>query len=252
MSEKSIMPDHWQSVVPMFYGYEPREMGHSWGPTIRGHYLLHYIFEGCGTIEKNGKVYTAGKDDIFVIAPDDLTTYAASKDDPWAYCWLAFRAEGALPGLDKTVISAPFARGIFRSLRESLEADVSNSRIYALTYELLWLLSQEEATTVSRNYAAYAKIHLENTYVTAVTIESIAETLHIDRRHLTAVFRKAYGITPQQYLMELRLVKAKEFLSLGYSVTDAAAMAGFSDLSNFSKKYKQHYGITPRQQKASE
>ncbi len=249
MREKSIMPDHWQSVVPMFYGYEPREMGHSWGPTIRGHYLLHYVFEGCGTIEKNGKVYTAGKDDIFVITPDDLTTYAANKDDPWAYCWLAFRAEGNLPGLDKTVISAPFAREIFRSLRESLETDVSNSRIYALTYKLLSLLSREEAPSVSRNYAAYAKIHLENTYVTNVTIESIAETLHIDRRHLTAVFRKAYGITPQQYLMQLRLEKAKKYLSLGYSVTDSASMAGFSDLSNFSKKYKQHYGITPKQQK---
>lgn len=249
MREKSIMPDRWQSVIPMFYGYEACKKGHSWGPTIRGHYLLHYIFEGCGTIEKNGKVYTAGKDDIFVITPDDLTTYAANKDDPWAYCWLAFRAEGNLPGLDKTVISAPFAREIFRSLRESLETDVSNSRIYALTYKLLSLLSREEAPTVTRNYAAYAKIHLENTYVTAVTIESIAETLHIDRRHLTALFRKAYGITPQQYLMELRLEKAKEYLSLGYSVTDSASMAGFSDLSNFSKKYKQHYGITPRQQK---
>ena len=252
MLEKSIMPDMWQSVVPIFYGYEACEKGHSWGPTIRGHYLLHYIFDGCGTIEKNEKIYTAGKDDIFVITPEDVTTYTASDENPWTYCWLAFRADEPLPGLDKTVISAPAARSIFSTLREMLETNVFSIRIYALTYEVLWLLSREKMPDVSRNYAAYAKIHLENTYVTAVTIESIAETLHIDRRHLTAVFRKAYGITPQQYLMLLRLEKAKEFLALGYSVTDSAAMAGFSDLSNFSKKYKQYYGITPRQQKASE
>jgi transcriptional regulator GlxA family with amidase domain len=83
----------------------------------------------------------------------------------------------------------------------------------------------------------------------AVTIEDLANTLHIDRRHLTNVFRKSYGISPHAFLMELRLNKAREFLRSGCSVTDAAAMAGFSDLPNFSKKYKSRFGLCPRDEK---
>ena len=49
--------------------------------------------------------------------------------------------------------------------------------------------------------------------------------------------------------MQLRLDRAKEFLNQGYGVTEAASMAGFSDLSNFSRQYKACFGITPSRQK---
>lgn len=49
--------------------------------------------------------------------------------------------------------------------------------------------------------------------------------------------------------MNLRLKWAKEFLTKGYGVTEAAIMAGFSDISNFSRQYKEHFGINPSKQK---
>jgi AraC-like DNA-binding protein len=49
--------------------------------------------------------------------------------------------------------------------------------------------------------------------------------------------------------MEVRMKKAREFLRGGYSVSDTAAMVGFSDLPNFSRKYKAYYGISPRDEK---
>ena len=52
-------------------------------------------------------------------------------------------------------------------------------------------------------------------------------------------------MSPQEYLMQLRLQQANKFLQQGYSVSEAAAMAGFSDLSNFSRKYKAVFGVSP-------
>lgn len=247
MLERSIVPGLWHGITPLYFGYQECPENHSFGPAVRDCCLLHYVFEGCGTLYKNGCAYPVGQGDIFVILPNEVTTYTASADAPWHYCWIAFRAEQPPAFLERPVIPAASLHRLFTAIRESLQQETSECRIFALTYELLWQLSREDSVGTDRtvNYAAYTKTHLENTYMMAVTIEGIADTLHIDRRYLTAVFRKAYGYTPQQYLMRLRLEKAREFLSCGHRVTDAAAMAGFSDLANFSRKYKQYYGVCP-------
>lgn len=250
MLTRSIMPGLWHTVTPLYYGCQDCEKNHSFGPAIRDCYLLHYVFDGCGILEKEDGIYPVGKGELFVILPNEMVTYTADAVNPWSYCWLAFRAEQPLPFLTEPVVSISAAQGIFHGIRECLHDENPDSRIFSLTYELLWQLSRRDTprSVTPGSYAAYAKLHLENTYTTAVTIESIANTLHIDRRYLTSVFRKTYGFTPQQYLMQLRLEKAKAFLEQGFGVTAAASMAGFSDLSNFSRKYKQHYGISPRSQ----
>lgn len=245
-SECFIMPDQWQTVTPLYYGFEACRSGHSSGLVSCDHYMVHFVFEGCGTIEQNGKNCNAGKNDIFILGPSDtLCSYTADKETPWTYAWVGFKADGSLPGLSDTVMQMPSAHSIFSSLREE---DIPIHQLYSLIHDLLQLLGQGKPASVSRNYAENAKVYLSSN-LRNVSIENIAKALHIDRRYLTAVFRKAYGLTPQQYLMELRLKKAKELLCLGYSVSDTAAMSGFSNLSNFSKKYKQYYGITPMQQK---
>ena len=98
-------------------------------------------------------------------------------------------------------------------------------------------------------YAAYAKAYLETSYMQPVSIQKLADTLHIDRRYLTVLFREAYGEPPQAYLMRLRLEQAREFLGQGYGVAEAATLAGFSDLSNFSRQYKRQFGASPSRQK---
>ena len=83
----------------------------------------------------------------------------------------------------------------------------------------------------------------------SVSIQTLADTLHIDRRYLTAQFKEAYGLPPQAYLMDLRLEKAREFLLNGHSVTESATMSGFADLPGFSRQYKARFGISPSKQK---
>ena len=79
---------------------------------------------------------------------------------------------------------------------------------------MLWRLSQDAPPPASRQepYAAYAKAYLETSYMQPVSIQRIAAALHIDRRYLTNLFREAYGLPPQAYLMRLRLEQAREFL----------------------------------------
>ena len=149
------------------------------------------------------------------------------------------------------MIRQPGVRSVFEQIRDQVQGKPEDGKIFALLYEMLWRLSLDAPVKQDRQntYALYAKTYLETAYMRQVSIQEIADTLHIDRRYLTILFREAYGKPPQTYLMQLRLEQAKNFLSQGYGVTEAASMAGFSDLSNFSRQYKRAYGICPSRQK---
>lgn len=246
----AMAPSWWHSIVPLDCGCEDCTPGHRYGPGVRHYYLLHYVLEGEGTFRKNGVTYQVGAGDLFVIWPEELTVYQADDNHPWQYVWFSFKASETPAFLKEPVIRQPPVRKVIEKLRDQVLYEQEDGRIFSLVYETLWRLSVDTPLQSDKQntYAAYAKTYLETSYMRPVSIQQIADTLHIDRRYLTALFREAYGKPPQAYLMQLRLEQARDFLNQGYGVTEAAAMAGFSDLSNFSRQYKAFYGINPSSQ----
>jgi len=250
-SQYVVTSDLLQSIKPVIYGHEDCKAGHSFGPAVRPYCLLHYVLKGEGTFHKNGRTYSLTKGDIFVILPGEVTTYQASESNPWEYTWLGFTVEKIPPCLLAPVLRNPPVRHIFTFLRDHHQEDDLDGKIFSLTHELLWILSKSQSKEPAKisNYAAYTKTYLENTYMHQISIRDVSDKLHIDRRYLTILFRKTYGVPPQTFLVNLRLDKAQEFLKKGYRVTEACAMSGFTDLSNFSRQYKAKFGITPRDDK---
>lgn len=247
-----ILPGVWHEVKPLFYGKEDCCPGHSFGPAVRDCYLLHYVLEGEGVFFRGDGRYSVETGDIFVIHPGEVTTYQADTQNPWSYVWLGFSCNEAPTFLSEAVLRQMPVKHIFADIAEYAEVRGMDGKVFSLTHELLWILSHNigrEQKPGSR-YAEYLKVYMENSYMNRISIEEVADRLHVDRRYLTALFRERYGQSPQAYLMEFRLAKAVAFLESGCSVTDAAVMSGFSDLSNFSKRFKKKYGICPKRQAA--
>jgi AraC family transcriptional regulator len=64
--------------------------------------------------------------------------------------------------------------------------------------------------------------------------------------HFFRAFRAVHGLTPHQYLLDLRLRHAQELLRRGvYQMADVALMCGFVDHPNFSKAFKRRFGLSP-------
>jgi len=86
----------------------------------------------------------------------------------------------------------------------------------------------------------------------ALRINEIAARLHISSSYLRHLFKNEVGMAPTHYIKVLRLSKAKELLENTFlSVKEVMAEVGFSDLSHFVRDYKQQYGETPSQTRAS-
>ena len=71
-------------------GMEDCNGGHSWGPAVRDHYIVHYILGGKGTFTVGGKTHILKKFDGFLICPDTVVYYQADEDEPWSYAWVGF------------------------------------------------------------------------------------------------------------------------------------------------------------------
>ena len=63
--------------------------------------------------------------------------------------------------------------------------------------------------------------------------------------HLQRLFKRYYGQTPRQYLIDKRIEKAKECLRKGMSVTETCFSVGFKSLGSFSQLFKTKTGKSP-------
>ncbi len=78
--------------------------------------------------------------------------------------------------------------------------------------------------------------------------EKIAEKVYLNPAYLSRLFRKETGRTLTDYLVELRLEKARKELEAGQmKVSDIAAAVGYTNFSHFSKLFKKATGLTPQE-----
>ncbi|MEL6193091.1 MAG: AraC family transcriptional regulator [Bacteroidota bacterium] len=89
------------------------------------------------------------------------------------------------------------------------------------------------------------KNYIDSNYDTKVNLDFLSHTQFVSKYHLLRLFKKYYGLTPKQYLIDKRIEKSKEYLSQGMSVTECCFAVGFESLSSFSTLFKSRIGKSP-------
>ena len=103
------------------------------------------------------------------------------------------------------------------------------------------LPQQDERAIAAANY-------IEGRAEVPLTLEDVASTVGLSSFHLLRVFKRAVGVTPHQYLMRVRLLRAIALLrDTDQRVTAIAYDAGWSDLSNFTRTFRREIGCSPGQ-----
>ena len=92
------------------------------------------------------------------------------------------------------------------------------------------------------------KQYLDKNYRKQVKIGELCAQRYTSEQYVCRRFKEVVGISPKQYLMDLRLRKAAEKLRSSQGpVYQVAASCGFTDMNNFSKQFRAAYGCTPGQ-----
>jgi len=95
-------------------------------------------------------------------------------------------------------------------------------------------------------YAQQAKNYIDAHYAETITLDLIAERLHISPVYLSVVFKREAGMNYSKYLTSVRIEKAKALLkSCDMNLTQIANAVGYDSTTYFSKLFKKQMGIKP-------
>jgi AraC-like DNA-binding protein len=97
---------------------------------------------------------------------------------------------------------------------------------------------QLHAVIKTRNY-------INRNFEKEINLTLLANIGFASKFHLLRLFKKFYGQTPKQYLIDKRIEQAKQLLKNGINVTETCFDIGFDSPSSFSTLFKSRVGLTP-------
>lgn len=89
------------------------------------------------------------------------------------------------------------------------------------------------------------KSYIDNNYNNDLNLDLLSHFRYISKYHMLRLFKKYYGLTPRQYLIDKRIEKSKEQLINGMSITETCFAVGFESLGSFSTLFKTKTGKSP-------
>lgn len=93
----------------------------------------------------------------------------------------------------------------------------------------------------------HAISYIQQHYRQALSRHELASAIGVSKDYLSHIFHQELGISPWDFLNRYRVRQAKQLLrSTSHSITEIAALAGFDDLSYFSRVFARHAGCSPR------
>ena len=271
MDDYIFSNDFSKNIDAMIYtcGYETCQPGHSYGPAVRSGYLIHYILSGKGIFQTEGKTYHLSAGDAFLIKPQTLMYYEADNRQPWTYTWIGIQGIKVEQYFQRTsLMNVPYVHcgqheeairqcheNMFRAYQLPHHRDLMmNSILYEYLY--LWATHFPNTDIPSRekhiSYVEEALKYIENNYSEAITIQDLANWLSLERTYMYRLFKSMVGVSPQTYLLDVRIRQACTLLTnTDLTITYIARSVGYEDSMYFSRLFRQKKGQTPSQYRDS-
>ncbi len=165
------------------------------------------------------------------------------------------RLKAALPGLPVVMI-APYDCDWIRAT--VLHAGASQYFTKPIDISALQLLIEDclltgpgqprtgGAAAADRVLVTQAAVFIDEHYAEPLTLSSLASRLGRSKFELCRKFTIVQGVSFREYLVQVRLTKARELLATRrHSITEIAQMVGFGDLPRFDKVFKRATGTAP-------
>jgi len=239
-----------------------------WHSTLHTHPFteLFYVVDGKGEFNIQGQRFPVKPNDFVIINPQVEHTELSSPDEPLEYIVLGING---LSFSNLTPVSEgghPFSffnlrdeqKDILRYLNAMVQEATSQSMSYELVcHNLLEILlikilrHQHFDLEVGKQSKAtkdisFIKHYLETYYHESIQLEDRASMTHLSRFYISHSFKKEIGMSPMEYLIDIRIKESKILLrTTNYSISQVADIVGFTTPTYFSKQFRKSTGISP-------
>lgn len=253
-------------LVVLFSGHGQTAPLHIIDSQVLDYFLVHYVVSGKGIFRCMGHEYHLQAGSSFFIFPGELSSYASDEHDPWYYRWVGFRGSQAEAMLNQINISQhrPIVDTgsrkrlpvLYRHIEQTLRDARPNCDIAAGGYMRLLLAEyaherevfhreQRKPLTDAERQVEQAIRWLTLQYSQPVSIDNMAQSLGYHRTYLSKVFKLHTGMSPMNFLLKIRMERAKLLLFENLTIEQVASSVGYADPLYFSKQFKKWHGSSP-------
>ena len=229
-------------------------------------YLIKYTLSGEGLLDYDGRQYTVRPGQVFWIdcmKPQFYRTSPAKGE--WRVLWVHFYGAtceayynmflslnhgGNCVHIDsdvsvKSALDALIA--IYRNGGNGISEDVQASGL--LTTIMTRCTTAAAAISAGTHLPSYVldvRDYINLNYTERITLDDLSKKLSINKYYLQKLFKRYVGLSPNEYVIRMRLTRAKELLrTTNLSVSQVSMDVGISNIGHFITLFKQHEGITP-------
>ncbi len=249
------------------------ETGPKQMPSYCEDYDLHFALKGEGAIKINEHLYKMMEGDLVLVKPGETFHVQTPKTEfnrifvhftplPVRPTRLGDREEEWEPHLFRQVSVRQY-REIKNLLLLVVREGHSNEKMgreMASSYlsQAIFLLTrfankktvQGQDQQVLKNFERLEAVKklIENQFTKTLSLQSLANFAGLSVNHFSRLFKKCYGQSPYDYLLQVRIDKAKdELIENDGSISQVAELAGFKNLFEFSAAFKKRVGVSPTQ-----
>lgn len=263
--EKKIVMDEEFPAQVQTHSYETK----SWEFTRHWHehVELHYVLEGIGRYQVEQQQYEA-RPGTLIIANGNELHWGGCETVPFLDHTLIFRMDDLSKEMDEenlvfanAIHDDPKIREYMDQIWEEIQQAKPGSKaackalllqllVYLRRNYVVQTLTKEESHRKKREQERIEKVisYIEKHYTEAISNQELADLLFLSKGRFEHLFRECLGVSPLQYINELRLKKAMSLIKgSSFSVTEIAAAVGFSDYNHFGRLFRKYYGCAPRQ-----
>ena len=227
------------------------------------YYEFEYIKSGSITYQHNGNSYTLSSGSAFLVTPSDYHNIIAHEAELYN---IAFNdAQISQHFLEKIIsfseeaivqLNQPKREPVEQLLwlllqeyerdDEFSEYSTHNLLETVLVYFLRALPNQKVSTKNHSSAVMQAVSYIHRHFKEKLTLRQVASSIHLSPKYLGEIFKAEMGLSFSAYLMQTRLVFARNLLQNGRcTVAQAAFASGFNSPAYFSECFKKEYGYPP-------
>ena len=221
-------------------------------------FVVVMVLEGETEYIVNKEKYLARKNDILIFPPGILRSGRTDSRNPWSFISIIFCMDlnkEAKKYFNKSILIWRNSGDSLRKLFvEASHAWTGKNPLFHIkcclaATEILYklLLSEMPYHKVPHiKKLEKARNTIQENFRQELSVEELAESIDMSVSYFRRLFHEAYGCSPMQYIINLRIENARDLLLSGeVNVTEAARLSGFEDIYYFSTLFKRKTGSTP-------
>ena len=121
------------------------------------------------------------------------------------------------------------------------------AQVLVLLNRLVLRQRREESVSNQDSIVYNVLGYINEHYHENLSLDELANRFFVSKYHLSREFQRLVGTSVHRYIVQKRLVMAKQMLSTGKPSSEVYQSCGFGDYSNFYRAFKAEYQISPKE-----